>query len=70
MMPRFGGGDGGGSSGGANFNHRQPPAWNPEHESSYSFRAWVQDIQLWLMVIDLQPYAQAAAIVLRLGGPA
>eukprot|EP00969_Alexandrium_andersonii_P261459 11559034-Alexandrium_andersonii.AAC.1 len=49
-MPRFGGGGGDGGGGGANFNARLPPAWNPEHEQSYSFRAWVQDLQLWLMV--------------------
>eukprot|EP00969_Alexandrium_andersonii_P171072 7562711-Alexandrium_andersonii.AAC.1 len=71
-MPRFGrgGGDGGGGGGGANFNHRQSPAWNPEHEQSYSFLASAQDIQLWLMVTDLQPHAQAVAVVLRLGLPA
>eukprot|EP00969_Alexandrium_andersonii_P055472 2444544-Alexandrium_andersonii.AAC.1 len=63
-MPRFGGGEST-SSGGANFNHRQPPSWNPEFELNYSFRAWVQDLQLWMMVTDLQPYQQAAAVVLR-----
>eukprot|EP00969_Alexandrium_andersonii_P046105 2022535-Alexandrium_andersonii.AAC.1 len=40
MIPRFGGGGDGGGGGGANVNARQPPAWTPEHEHSYSSRAW------------------------------
>ena len=64
MMPRIGGGGGGG---GGDFTYRIPPAWAPEHEQHYSFRAWCQDFQLWLMLTDLQPAQQAAAIVMRLG---
>ena len=51
-------------------NYRTPPYWSPEGEESYSFRAWVQDLQMWMMLTDLQPHQQAAAIVLRLGGSA
>ena len=63
MMPRFQGGDNPNSQPGS-FTHRVPPAWSPEGEFGYSFRAYVQDIQLWLMLTDLQPHQQAAAIVL------
>jgi hypothetical protein len=67
MMPRIGGGGGGG---GGDFTYRIPPAWAPENEQHYSFRARCQDIPLWLMLTDLQPAQQAAAIVMRLGGAA
>ena len=66
-MPRCGGGGGGG---GGDFTYRIPPAWAPENEQHYSFRDWCQDLQLWLMLTDLQPAQQAAAIVMRLGGAA
>jgi hypothetical protein len=67
MIPRIGGGGGGG---GGDFTYRIPPAWAPENEQHYSFRAWCQDLQLWLLLTDLQPAQQAAAIVMRLGGAA
>ena len=67
MLPRFAGG---GGVGAGDFNFRVPPAWAPENEHHYSFRAWCQDLQLWLMLTDLQPAQQAAAIVMRLGGAA
>ena len=65
MLPRLGG-----SHGGGDFTYRIPPAWAPENEQHYSFRAWVQDLQLWLMLTDLQPAQQAVAVVMRLGGAA
>ena len=66
MRPRFGGEGGAGGD----FTYRIPPAWAPEKEQHYSFRAWAHDIQLWLMLPDLQLAQQAAAIVMRLGGAA
>ncbi len=55
---------------GHNFNYRIPPAWSPEQEQTYSFRAYMTDISLWIMLTDLQPHQQCAAIILRLGGAA
>ena len=44
-----GGGGGPVLVGGArDFNYRIPPAWNPENESNYSFRAYMTDISIWL----------------------
>ena len=53
-----------------NFNYRIPPAWPPENENHYSFRAYMTDISLWIMLTDLQPHQQCAAIIMRLGGAA
>ena len=53
-----------------NFNYRIPPAWSPENDQSYSFRAYMTDISLWIMLTDLQPHQQCAAIIMRLGGSA
>ena len=64
MMPQQGGG------GARDFNYRIPPAWSPEMESSYSFRAYMTDLSLWIMLTDLLPHQQTAAIILRLGGAA
>ncbi|MFM7986651.1 MAG: hypothetical protein ACKPKO_45780, partial [Candidatus Fonsibacter sp.] len=47
-LPRLGG------AGGGDFTYRIPPAWSPENEQHCSFRAWCQDLQLWLMLTDLQ----------------
>ena len=52
------------------FNYRIPPSWSPEQEHNYSFRAYMTDIALWIMLTDLQPHQQCAAIVMRLGGAA
>ena len=52
------------------FNYRIPPAWSPENEASYSFRAYFTDISLWIMLTGLAPHQQCAAIVMRLGGAA
>ena len=52
------------------FNYRVPPAWSPEGDSSYSFRAFITDVSLWIMLTDLQPHQQTAAIITRLGGAA
>ena len=58
------------STGLENFNFRIPPGWSPEQESSYSFRAYMTDIAMWIMLTDLRPYQQCAAIIMRLGGAA
>ena len=50
--------------------YRTPPYWSPENEEGYSFRAWTQDLQMWMLFTDLQPHQQAAALVLRVGGAA
>ena len=70
MMPAGGGGGGGGGNGPRDFNYRIPPSWSPEHDHSYSFRAYMTDIALWVMLTDLQPHQQCAAIIMRLGGAA
>ena len=58
------------SNGFEHFNFRIPPGWSPEQESSYSFRAYMTDISMWIMLTDLQPYQQCAAIIMLLGGAA
>ena len=65
MMPGLGGG-----SRTENFNYRIPPAWSPENDSNYSFRAFRTDLSLWVMLTDLAPHQQCAAIIMRLGGQA
>ena len=52
------------------FNYRIPPAWSPENENNYSFRAYMTDIAIWVMLTDLQFHQQCAAIVMRRGGSA
>ena len=52
------------------FNYRITPAWSPEHDNTYSFRAYLTDISIWIMLTDLQPHQQCAAIVMRPGGAA
>ena len=64
MMPAFAGNDRN------NFNYRIPPSWSPENDRQYSFRAYMTDISLWIMLTDLQPHQQCAAIIMRLGGSA
>ena len=39
-------------------------------ETQYSFRAWTTDLVLWVLLTDLTPAQQAAAISMRLGGEA
>ena len=65
MLPRLGG-----SHGGGDLTYRIPPAWAPENKQHYSFRAWAQDLHLWLMLKDRQPAHQAVAVVMSLGGAA
>ena len=60
----------GGASREQNFNYRIPPAWSPDMDHHYSFRAYMTDISLWVILTDSAPYQQCAAIVMRLGGPA
>ena len=59
-----------GGNNNSEFNHRRPPAWGPEMESVYSFRAYVTDLMHWVLLTDLQPHQQAAAILMRLQGSA
>ena len=58
------------TGGNRDFNYRIPPSWSPEHEGTYSFRAYMTDLSIWIMLTDLQPHQQCAAIVMRLGGSA
>jgi hypothetical protein len=47
-------GAGGPAPGGRdNFNYRIPPTWSPENENYYSFRAYMTDASLWIMLTDL-----------------
>ena len=59
-----------GNTRGNDFNYRIPPSWGPEDEHHYSFRAWMTDISLWVMITDLLPHQQCAAIIMRLRGQA
>ena len=52
------------------FNYRVLRSWSFENDSGCSFRAFVEDISLWVMLTDLQPHQQCAAIITRLGGAA
>ncbi len=52
------------------FNFRAPPAWSPENDTSYSFRALITDVSLWIMLTDLQQHQQCAASITRFGGAA
>ena len=38
--------------------------------TGYSFRTYMMDLNLWMMLTDLAPHQQAAAIIMRLGGAA
>ncbi len=55
---------------GRDFNYRIPPAWSPENENVYSFRAYMIDMSLWILLTDLQPHQQCTAIIMRVGGAA
>ena len=56
---------------GGQVSYRVPPQWSPERESSgYSFKSYITDLTLWIMLTDLAPHQQAAAIIMRLGGAA
>ena len=57
-------------AGAVEFNHRRPPAWGPEMERNYSFRAYITDLMHWVMLTYLLPHQQAAAILMRLTGSA
>ena len=73
MMPHRDGGGGGGLprlQARSDFTTKLPPVWSPENERSYSFRRFLTDLALWVMVTDLPPYSQAPAIVMRLEGSA
>ncbi len=47
------------------FNYRVAPSWPPENHTSYSLRAFITDISLWVMHTDAQPHLQRAAIIAR-----
>ena len=55
-----------GGGGSRDFNYRIPPSWSPENEHNYSFRAFMTDISVWVMLTDLQPHQQCAALLMRL----
>ena len=55
-------GGGGGQRGQGGVNYRVPPAGSLEQGASYSFRASCHYLQLWMMLNDLQPQQQAAAL--------
>ena len=59
MMPNAAGGAM--TGGNRDFNYRIPPAWSPEGERNYSFRAYMADISIWIMLTDLQPHQQPSA---------
>ena len=65
-----GGGMALGRDGHGGFNYRIPPSWNPDNDRHYSFRAYMTDVSLWVMLTDLQPHQQCAALIMRLQGPA
>ena len=44
-----------GANSSRDFNYRIPPAWSPEHENVYSFRSFMTDVSIWIMLTDLQP---------------
>ena len=52
------------------FYFRIPPCWSPDHESTYSFGAYMTDITVWTMLTDLSVSQQCIAIIMRLGGAA
>ena len=56
--------------GGRGSDHRAAPAWGPEGERQYSFRAYIVDLMHWVMVSDYQPHQQAASILRSLTGAA
>ena len=61
---------GGGTGGNRDFNYRIPPAWSPENQHTYSFRSYLTDISVWIMLTVLMPRQQRAAIAIRFGGAA
>ena len=59
-----------GGIGNRGSDHRAAPAWGPEGERHYSFRAYIVDLMHWVMVSDYQPHQQAASILRSLTGAA
>ena len=51
-------------------NLKVPPPWNPQWESEYPFRTWVQDALLWCASTDIDAERQGPAIVMGLQGTA
>ena len=47
-----------------------PPYWEPQMESAYPFRIWLQDIDLWSYSTEVPLERQAPAVVQRIGGTA
>jgi hypothetical protein len=70
MMPGHGHGSGPPALSGRDFSYRIPPYWSPAQETTYSFRPWMADIFLWIMLTDVQAHQQRAAITMRCGGTA
>jgi hypothetical protein len=52
------------------FDYRVPPSWSLGNDTSHRSRELITDISLWIMVTDVQPHQQCAAIITRFGGAA
>ena len=57
-------------TGNGHMTNRIPPSWSPENEHHYSFRSYMTNLTLWIMLTDLQPHQQCAAVITRLDGTA
>ena len=53
-----------------NWNKATPPAWGPNMQREYTFRAYLRDVSIWVEMTDLPPHQQAMAIQTRLYGAA
>lgn len=60
----------GGAGAGDGSTYRVPLCGGPHMNRSYACRNYPNDLTMWLMLTDLQPYQQVAAIILRLEGMA
>ena len=49
---------------------RIPPVYNPETNSEYSFKKYLEDIEVWVVMTDLPMFQQAVTMVSRLQGQA
>lgn len=47
-----------------------PPAWSPGSERHCPFIAFMTDVSVWMLMTDLRPHQQTAAIISRLSGAA
>ena len=49
---------------------RDPPSWNPDEASTNPFRDWASDVLAWSIASNMDSRRKAAAVRLRLQGPA